>query len=277
MIVSIQDDFDLDRIADSGQCFRWHKLDDGGYRILHADQCLYIEDLGGQRFDLSCEPAAFDAVWQPYFDLDENYALIRARIDPAADPFLRAAAEQEKGIRILRQNPWEMLITFIVSQNRNIPIIRRSVELLAAACGEEKTDARGCAYYAFPSAAALAVLPEEKLAACRLGYRLKYVQAAARAVDTGVLRLESLLHADEESTLQALTALYGVGVKVANCVSLFGLHHLNAFPRDVWIKRVLAQEYPQGYPFEQYSPYNGVYQQYMFACYRNRPQNKKGA
>jgi N-glycosylase/DNA lyase len=161
-----------------------------------------------------------------------------------------------------------MLITFIISQNKNIPGIRRCVEALAQSCGSKKYDSRGLSYYAFPTPQQVASLSEEALAECRLGYRCKYVKAAAEAVLSGSLNLEELTEADEKNAMKSLTALYGVGVKVANCVSLFGLHHVDAFPIDVWVKRILAQEYPGGYPYQQYSPYNGIYQQYMFAYYR---------
>ena len=163
-----------------------------------------------------------------------------------------------------------MLVTFIISQNRNIPAIRRSVELLAEQCGEKRKDSRSEVYYAFPAPEAVAALSEEDLNRCRLGYRCRYVRAAALSVLRGEISLEPLRDADEKTALATLTGLLGVGVKVANCVSLFGLHHLNAFPRDVWVNRVLAQEYSKGYPFDAYSPYNGIYQQYMFAWYRHR-------
>ena len=162
-----------------------------------------------------------------------------------------------------------MLVSFIISQNKNIPAIRRSIELLTEACGEPKYDQRGELFYAFPTPEALAELGEDELRGCSLGYRCRYVHAAADAVLNGVIDLDSLKEADEEHTIRSLCGLFGVGVKVANCVSLFGLHHIDAFPVDVWVKRILANEYPDGYPYERYRPYNGVYQQYMFAYYRN--------
>jgi N-glycosylase/DNA lyase len=157
-----------------------------------------------------------------------------------------------------------MLVTFIISQNRNIPAIRRSVEMLAMACGDLKRDRQGRSYYAFPAPEAVAALSQEQLKGCKLGYRCKYVSAAAAAVIDGEIDLTALKEADEAATLKALTDIYGVGKKVASCVSLFGLHHVDAFPVDVWVKRILAREYPDGYPYERYSPYNGIYQQYMF-------------
>jgi len=268
VIVTIDDDFDLDAIADSGQCFRWERVGAGAYRVLHGARCLRIRALARNAFELDCGAAEYGAVWRDYFDLDEDYRRIRMRIDPAVDPFLFAAAEQQKGIRILRQDPWEALVCFLISQNKNIPAIRRSVALLAETCGMRLEDRSGAAYYAFPGPAEVAAMDAEALRRCGLGYRCAYVHAAAVAVLAGKIDLERLKNADEETTVAALTGLYGVGAKVAGCVSLFGLHHTDAFPRDVWIRRVLAQEYPEGYPFDRYTPYNGVCQQYMFAYSR---------
>ena len=270
MVVTITDDFDLDKIADSGQCFRWHKTDADTYKIIAGESCMYITTLGDDRYSLDCTEADFAHLWRDYFDLQANYREIRNRIDPETDPFLSMAAEHEKGIRILRQDHWEMLITFIISQNKNIPAIRRSVELLAESCGEKLQDAKGQEYYGFPYPDAIIALSKQDLLACKLGYRWKYVRMAAEAVLNGDIDLNGLIIADEKTTISTLTRLFGVGVKVANCVSLFGLHHIDAFPIDVWIKRILSEQYPDGYPYEKYSPFNGIYQQYMFAYYRHK-------
>lgn len=269
MIIRISDDFDLLKIADSGQCFRWERTETG-WRIPHGGRCLRIEPAGENEYRLDCTEEDFRAVWRDYFDLGENYGRIRARIDPERDPFLWAAEEYGKGIRILRQDPWEMLVTSILTQNRNIPGIRRCVRLLAEACGERKRDSEGEVWWVFPGPAAVLSIGGEGLARCAMGYRAKYVEAAARAALDGRFRPEFLARAGGEETMAALTALYGVGVKVASCVALFGLHRLNAFPEDVWMRRILTNEYPRGYPFAEYAPYNGVYQQYMFAYYRER-------
>ena len=268
MIIEIHDDFDLDKNAESGQCFRWERTGAGKYRILSAAACLNIAALGEGRYALDCGEQGFEAHWRDYFDLEENYGAIRARIDPAADPFLAAAAAQEQGIRILRQDPWETLVSFIISQNKNIPAIRRCIERLAELCGEAREDAAGRPYFAFPAPEAVAALSESQLCACALGYRWRYVSGAARAVCDGALDLEALRALDAPAAIETLTGLYGVGVKVASCVALFGLHCMDAFPRDVWVKRILEREYPAGYSMEAYAPYNGVYQQYMFAYYR---------
>ena len=276
MVIQIRDDFDPDRIADSGQCFRWEKTGNTQYRILAGSSCLYLEKEGEDAWSLSCGEEEYASFWRDYLDLGEDYRAIRRRIDPDLDPFLYRASEEEKGIRILRQDPWEMLVTFIISQNRNIPAIKRSVELLSERCGDKRTDLRGETYYGFPSPEALAGLSGQDLTDCRLGYRCRYVHEAALAVLEGRIDLEGLKEADEEETMAALTGLLGVGIKVASCVSLFGLHHTDAFPIDVWVRRILEREYPAGYPYERYSPYNGIFQQYMFAWYRHHYEEIRG-
>ena len=275
MEIQIQDDFDLDKIARSGQCFRWQKAGEKTWRIIHKGQCLSIWELDEGRYRLSCSEEAYQAHWRLYFDLDEDYHKIREKIKAADDPFLHAACTYGKGIRILRQDPWETLVSFIISQNKNIPAIKNCIALLCAAAGELMADDMGEKYTVFPSPEAVLGMSEEQLRACRLGYRWKYVRSAALAVAEGVLDLSALMSAEEEETLARLTAVPGVGVKVANCVSLFGLHHMDAFPVDVWIRRTLANEYPAGYPMERYRPYNGVYQQYMFFYYRDRSATAK--
>ena len=273
MEIQILDDFNLDRIADSGQCFRWTKDDSGGYRIIHKDNLLRIRSLENGIFALSCTEDEYLRIWRDYFDLEEDYRAVRGRVKQEEDPFLAWACERGKGIRILRQDPWETLISFIISQNRNIPAIKRSVGLLSETAGKRREDA-GDVFYLFPSPDEILSLTEDALAACRLGYRCRYVKAAAADVAEGRLDLSRLREESEDEALRALTAVCGVGNKVANCVSLFGLHHIDAFPVDVWIRRILEKEYPKGYPKERYSPFNGIYQQYMFYYFRTESGKK---
>lgn len=267
MKLILNDDFSAEKIANSGQCFRWDKIRETVWRIISGERCVYLKQTGEQELELYGKAEDLD-YWKNYFDLQTDYQSIRKKIHKARDPFLYAAAEHQKGIRILRQELWEMLITFIISQNRNIPAIKKSVELLSETCGNKHADIRGVEYYGFPYPEAIAALGEEDLKACKLGYRSTYIQKAAAAVCDGSLNLEALKGEEEESAREQLLRLTGVGNKVANCISLFGLHHVNAFPIDVWIRRILEEYYPGGYPYELYTPYNGIYQQYMFAYYR---------
>ena len=270
MILPIRDEFDLDAIARSGQCFRWTRNGDGSFRIPLGEKCLYIRSEGNETFSLDCTDEEFGNTWSAYFDLGEDYSAVRARIDPERDPFLAGAAAASKGIRILRQDLWEVLISFIISQNRSIPAIVRSVEALCSLAGDRREDGRGAVFHTFPPPERIAAMTQKEMDACRLGYRDRYVRSAARAVSSGAFPLDKLETLDDEEAMAALCSLAGVGVKVASCVMLFGLHRLDSFPVDTWIRKVLENEYPDGYPKEEYSPYNGVYQQYMFAYYRNR-------
>lgn len=249
--IEISDDFDLDKIEQSGQCFRWQRMDNGGYRIPAGGRELKICPAGsGSLYEVS----QWDAFWENYFDLKTDYRAIRAKI-PKEDGYLYAAAQAGRGIRILRQDPWETLVTFIISQRKSIPAIKGCVEKICRAAGTRKEG-----FYAFPTQKELAVLSLEDLKSCGLGYRAKYMQAAAAHPPD----MEKLQDFDDEHLLKELMELPGVGTKVASCTMLFGFHRMNLFPKDVWIDRVLSEHYPDGFPFERYSPYCGVMQQYLF-------------
>ena len=192
MQVRIEDDLDLKKISESGQCFRWTEISPGKYQIIAQNRCLRIKTLEENVFDLDCPEEEYTGFWFNYLDLGESYEGIRRRISRQRDEFLFHAAEYEKGIRILRQDPWEMLITFIISQNKNIPAIRRSVEKLAVLCGMEMTNRAGVRYFAFPTPDALAELQDDQLKECGLGYRCRYVREAAQAVADSRLDLPGL-------------------------------------------------------------------------------------
>ena len=255
----------LDAIADSGQCFRWQPLGEG-YRIIASGRVLHASQRG-DRVTLSCTRRAFDAFWRGYLDLDTDYGAIIAAIPPR-DAYLRAAAAHGGGIRILRQEAWETLITFILSQRKSIPAIRQGVERLCAAAGRAIGRENGETLHAFPTPAELSALTEEDLRACGLGYRAPYVRRAAQAFARGEMDMAALSALPDEELQAALCGLYGVGRKIALCTMLFGFHRLNAFPVDVWMEKVARFRYPGGIPLADYAPWGGVMQQYMFAYER---------
>ena len=265
MILRIEEDFDLKKIADSGQCFRFNECGDGSYSVSAFDKHMFVSELDDNRYEFGCSKEEFEEFWKNYFDLSLSYKDIRRKIDKKKDPYLYAASEFGKGIRILRQNPWEMLISFIISQRKNIPAIKASIEKLCKLAGEEICeDERVGIIYSFPTPDKLAALSMEELSSCSLGYRDKYVHQAALDVCSGAADLESWVNLDDAALMERLLSLYGVGVKVANCEILFGYHRLDAFPKDVWINRVLDLKYPDGFMFDEYAPYNGIMQQYLF-------------
>lgn len=272
MKITIKDDFDLKKIADSGQCFRFNECETeaGTFSVAALDKHVFVKDLGNDQYEFSCNQKEFDDFWKNYFDLELSYADIRGRISKKKDIYLYNASEYGKGIRILRQDPWEMLISFIISQRKNIPAIKASIEKLCAMAGDLIVeDERVGKIYSFPTPEKLAALSLDKLSSCSLGYRDKYVKKEAEDVASGLVDLSSWDKLSDEELMEELLKLFGVGVKVANCEILFGYHRLDAFPKDVWINRVLETKYPKGFDFESYAPYNGVMQQYLFFYSRN--------
>ncbi|MEG2037518.1 MAG: DNA glycosylase [Ruthenibacterium sp.] len=261
MVVLQSDDFDIEKIADSGQCFRLTQATPGRFVLIAHGRVLFVED-APKGAVLHCCEEDYQAIWRNYFDMDCNYKGFRAAV-PKEDAFLTNAVRHGCGIRILQQDPWEMLVTFIISQRKNIPAIKRAVELLCEKAGERLLIGEQT-YFAFPCAARVAAMPPETLAACALGYRTAYLRAAAQRVASGALDLEGLKQADDSALLNALMSVPGVGPKIANCVMLFGYHRLSGFPRDVWINRVIEQEYHGEFPLARYAGFEGVMQQYMF-------------
>lgn len=254
-------DFDLDQISRSGQCFRMRQISGDTYALIAFGRYLEVGQRGSQiRFN--CTEKEFEDVWRDYFDLDTDYGKFKRAVDPD-DTYLQAAVRVGGGIRILRQELWEMVVTFIISQRNNIPRIRKCVEALCRAFGKKDVDLRGASYDLFPTPGALAEASEEALRACGLGYRAPYIRRTAQMVEDGEVDLAALSGMDYEGTRADLLRLCGVGEKVADCISLFGLHHIEAFPVDTHIQDML-ERYPGGFPFERYAGFAGALQQYAF-------------
>lgn len=310
MRIEIDDDLDLGKIAESGQCFRWKRLSDGAWMIPAFGTYVIARQVTGMAerakaagagksegsgpsvkkpevpalLDLSCTPEEYEHLWKNYFDLGTSYRRIRESIDPA-DSFLQSAAAVGKGIRILRQKPFETLISFLISQRKSIPAISTAIERLCRVYGKPLGEVEGETVYSFPSAEGLAAFQCEKygygnavgtcpereagFSSCGLGYRLPYIKKTANFFAENENALAEFSVLSDEDLKEALLSFYGVGVKVCACTMLFGFHRLDAFPVDVWIQRALADHYPDGFDFDRYRPYNGVMQQYMFAYYKN--------
>lgn len=254
--------FSLAQICRSGQCFRMYEKSQGCFYVIAGDRRLEME----QEKDVCtfyCGEAQFHGFWEKYFDLECNYGEYIGKINPR-DTYLVKAADAGQGIRILRQDLWEMTVSFLISQQNNIARIRRCVENICQAYGEERQDASGENYYGFPSPGSLAVLDEDALMACNLGYRSRYVVRAARAVVSGALDLEQVKKMPYKKARGELLKLFGVGEKVADCICLFALHHLDAFPVDTHMHQALEKHYKRGFPNRRYRGIRGVVQQYMF-------------
>lgn len=255
------EDFDLGQICRSGQCFRMEPLSEDTYAVTAYGKYLEVKQRG-MEVCFSCTEEEFEEIWRDYFDLNTDYGSIKRSIDPE-DAYLQAAARLGGGIRILRQELWEMIVTFIISQRNNIPRIRKCVAALCREFGEKGVDFRGKAYDMFPTSLVLAQASEETLRGCGLGYRAPYIQKTARMVRDGQVNLDDLFSMDYAGAKVQLLKLCGVGEKVADCISLFALHNIEAFPVDTHIQDTLKR-YPDGFPFERYAGFAGILQQYAF-------------
>ena len=262
-LIHISDDLDLDKILESGQCFRPHKRADGWYCFVSGQHLLYIKLQGSGAFSVRCEPGMWQAFWQDYFDLGRSYAALRGKLN-GQDNFLQSAMEYGKGIRVLRQDAWEMLVSFIISQRKSIPAIRTAVNLLAQRYGEPLHTEQSETVYAFPTAEALCRAGEQALQQCGLGYRTRYVLHAAQQAADGTLNMQQLAALPDEALFARLMELDGVGKKVANCVCLFGYGRVGRVPVDVWIERLIRDEFSGHDPFPQFGPEAGIVQQYLF-------------
>lgn len=259
------EDFDLDAVFGCGQCFRWERREDGSYAGVAFSKELVVRREGGRIVLDNVSADDFEGIWRRYFDLDRDYRVLRRRL--SADPVLRAAIDFAPGIRILRQDPWETLCSFILSQNNNIPRIRGIVARLCA-CFGERLPGGG---YAFPPPEKLAGCGPDAFAPLRAGFRAPYLLDAARKVASGAVDLGALDGMDLAAARASLMTIRGVGPKVADCVLLFGCGRLESFPIDVWMKRVLGACYACGFPKALW-PYGGVAQQYLFYCARLCPE-----
>ena len=276
------EDFDLRAVMECGQCFRFTPVAGTSHRceysgVAYGRFISVAEDESTLRF-YNTDIQEFGSLWIGYFGLDTDYAAIKRDILSRSDrPVLGEAVAAGGGIRILRQDAWEALCSFIISQNNNIPRIRGLISAISEKYGTP-IDCRGLAShgardteYAFPAAAALAAAGTGALAALKTGFRAKYIYDAARRVSDGTLDLTAV--AGAATTAEAadmLMTVAGVGPKVAACTLLFGFSRLDAFPVDVWIKRVIAKYFPGDFDAAALGPYAGVAQQYLFYYERER-------
>ena len=252
-------DLDLDETLDCGQAFRWKKIS-SDYQTTYTGRFLN-DSLTVSQTSPGCfifhdvTEEEFLGKWVDYFDLSTDYSELKRQF--SEDATLSKACNFAGGIRLLRQNSWECLISFIISQNNNIPRIKGIIDRL---CGHY--DER------FPVAEELSAETPDSLAYLWSGFRAKYICDAASRTASGLTNLAAIASMPIGEARAALKQIKGVGPKVAECVLLFGMHRTEAFPVDVWIKRVLAEYYPNGFP--EFAAQNaGIAQQYLFHYIRS--------
>ncbi|HOB20885.1 MAG TPA: DNA glycosylase [Candidatus Atribacteria bacterium] len=256
-------------IFDCGQAFRWNP-DGKGYTGIVGDKVIRVVCENDSVILEGASYEDYESLWRHYLDLDRDYETIKQEF--SKDPVLAEAVSYGWGMRILNQDPWETLISFIISANNNITRIKGIVERLSASLGravpfEDK------AYYTFPDPSALAGADDNTLKRCGCGYRGPYIRETARMVADGKLSLADLKQLPYAEARKHLLSCKGVGEKVADCILLFSMNHTEAFPVDVWIKRIMEQLYThkplsvkeiRAYAGVRFGKYAGLAQQYLF-------------
>lgn len=267
---------DISKTFDCGQCFRWNAQSSQQWVGVVNGKVYYIaqtpKDSTEEFILTSASMKEWETELKPYLDIERDYTTTI----PKDDTFATEASLAGAGIRILNQDPWETLISFIISQRNNIPKIKSTVDKLCKSFGDKleigyKDKIQRDSIYSFPTPDKIAKLSLEELKPIGLGYRDEYVLLAARQVAEGKLDLERLKGSSisTDEAIYTLMQLKGVGIKVANCVALFGLHRLDTFPIDVWIKRIIDTYYGGNLDPRVYGDKSGLIQQYMFYYIKN--------
>ena len=268
-LVNIKDDFDLEKIAESGQCFRPKEVSPGVYRFITLDHVIDMQKVDEETFKISCGIAEWDIVWSKYFDMETDYSEIRQEIlnfgeGKPCGAYLKKVIEFSKGIRILRQDPFETLISFIISQRKNIPAIRTIVELLCDTFGDDLVLPDGSTVKSFPKVDELCKVSAFELSKFSLGYRSAYVHDALQRVKGLAIALDDLYSNNDDDLIDTLKTIKGVGDKVAACVALYAYHRFACVPVDVWIKRAIQDDFKGENVFVEFGSLAGVLQQYIF-------------
>ncbi len=266
-------DFDLAQTLECGQCFHFVKLDENDYVLTAKGRVLHVSQQADTVTFYDTEEDEYVNVWKDYFDMDRDYSAVKKKL-LENDNKLKDAIESMWGVRILNQDFFETLISFIISQNKQIPHIKKIVADISAKFGTYKGTYGGADMYTFPTLEQLNNASEEDFKELKTGFRAPYIMDAIRRNMAGQFNEKELKNMDYDSCIKELMTIKGVGEKVANCVSLFGLGKKEAFPVDVWIKRIMETMYFDGedtpkdkiaaFAKEQFGDLGGFAQQYLF-------------
>lgn len=273
--LNVDQPLDLAATLEGGQAFRWHRHGDWHYGVVQGNLLGLRQD--GDRLDVrsSLSSERVETLVRDYLRLDDDLEAICAAL--SADPYLAGSIDRYPGLRILRQDPWECLVSFICSANSSIPSISRNINALAGNYGEP-LELDGYAHHAFPTPEALVGAGETSLRALKLGFRARYVAEAAEKVAAGEIQLWPLREVSYDAARAVLMSLNGIGDKVADCVMLFSLDKMSAFPIDRWIRRAMEEWYLDGaklnyktgraWSVERWGEYAGYANQYLFQLKR---------
>lgn len=261
------ENIDLVQTFECGQCFRWQKTLENSYIGIFKGKKLELSQSADHITVIGTDINDFKKTWFEYFDLKTNYKKIGENV-AILHPILKKAYIECSGIRILRQEPWETLCSFIISQNNNIPRIKKIIKSLCDLFGDKIENSKE---KSFPSSEVISKLNLEDLEPIRSGFRAKYILDAARKVSSKIVDFNKIENLDYIDAKNELMKIKGVGPKVADCVLLYGFHRLEAFPEDVWIKRVMNKFFKNESP-KIFGEYAGIAQQYLYHYSRMHPE-----
>ncbi len=231
-------DFNPEHIFECGQAFRWKKEEDSSYTTVAFGKVVNVKKVNRDIVLNGSNLEDFNNVWYNYFDLGRDYSAIKKEL--SKDPILKEAIAFGDGIRILNQDPFEMIISFIISANNGIPRIKKSIEIMAGHYGKKIRDE----YYSFPTAEVLAQAdPIDIREICRVGFRDVRIVQTSNLIVSGVIKYEDIFSGTRDEGKEILMTLPGVGPKVSDCILLFAFNKDEAFPVDVWVKRVMEHFY----------------------------------
>lgn len=270
-ILVFEDLFNLTHTFDCGQCFRWKKTDENTYIGVAFGKVLKISAMpdGSFRFFNTTKQDFYD-IWHNYFDFGCDYSEIQKHL--SEDEVVKDAIKTGYGIRILRQDIFEIILSFIISANNNIPRIKLIIERFCENFGKKINSDYGT-FYSFPTPCDLEHITKEDLAPIKAGFRDKYLIDAIKKINSGEVDLLKLKTASYEDAKTELLKINGIGEKVANCCLLFGLYKHESFPVDVWVKRIMSHYYfnsqdpdcdLHSFAKEKFGIYCGFAQQYLF-------------
>ena len=284
VIIEEVKDFLLSQILECGQCFRFDEIDKEEYVVVANNRLLHIKQEKDTLIFYDTTKEDVTEFWVHYFDLDKDYRQIKTFLR-RKDEKLRPIIKDRWGVRIINQDFHEALITFIISQNKQIPHIQKIVNDLSEKYGKYLGKINDKKYYAFPTINKLGTLTEKQWRDLKVGFRAPYLMDAAEMLSKRRLKYNTFFEygnrIDEKYARNILTSIKGVGDKVANCVMLFSLGYTSSFPIDVWIKRIMETMYFGGdevskeeiaeFAKKTYGKYGGYAQQYLF--YYGRDNN----
>ena len=267
--------FKVKDIFECGQCFRWNEEPDGSYTGIFGHNVLNVKEEKDIVITGICNGDIED-ICKYYFDLDRNYEEIKKTLS-LVDDNMKESIKYGEGIRILNQDLWEMIISFIISANNNIPRIKGIIERMSAKYGQE-IKFRGTSYYTFPTIDELSQASVKDLKDMGMGFRDRYVYETTKKIKEGKINLENLKQEPTNEVRKQLLTLTGVGPKVADCIMLFStLKRFDVFPVDVWVRRVMNDLYIhnedetkvnkkqiQEIARDKFGALEGIAQQYLF-------------